>query len=464
MGNPIGGFSGAPTLVPTLTSNPATPAFAGLSSYATDLQNALNRSVGLAALPLQELQNEQSQLTGQSTALSSLDTQFAALQSTTNNLNSASQNLLASSVSDSSVLSANVAAGALPGAYTINVKDPGSFSNAISSAGTTVTDPNTQNISAASSFTLTLDGVPQTITPEANNLNALAAAINADGSAGVQATVVNVGPPTSPDYRLSLQSNALGPITIQLSDGTDLMTPQPTGTLATYQVNGSSVISSSSRNVTVAPGITVNMLAGGVSTINVSQSATAISNALSAFATAYNGVVDELGKSRGQNAGPLSGQSVVFELSQLVNGLANYSGAGSGFTSLTDLGLSFDTNGHLNLDPTVLANLSGSQVTNLASFLGSATSGGFLQFATNQLIGVEDPTTGILKTAITSTSSEITNENQQISNQQDRINQLQTSLQAKMAAADSAISQIESQLSYFTGLFQSMYLPRQSQF
>jgi hypothetical protein len=41
---------------------------------------------------------------------------------------------------------------------------------------------------------------------------------------------------------------------------------------------------------------------------------------------------------------------------------------------------------------------------------------------------------------------------------------LQTSLQAKMAAADALIAQTESQLSYFTGLFQSMYLPRQSQF
>ena len=114
MGNPIGGFSGAPTLVPTLSSNPATPAFAGLSSYAADLQNALNRSVGLAALPLQELQNEQSQLTSQSSALSGLDTLFSALQSTISNLNSSSQNLVSSTVSDASVLSATAAAGALP--------------------------------------------------------------------------------------------------------------------------------------------------------------------------------------------------------------------------------------------------------------------------------------------------------------------------------------------------------------
>jgi hypothetical protein len=41
---------------------------------------------------------------------------------------------------------------------------------------------------------------------------------------------------------------------------------------------------------------------------------------------------------------------------------------------------------------------------------------------------------------------------------------LQDNLQARMAAADAAISQIESQLSYYTGLFQAMYAPRTSQF
>ena len=48
MGSPISGFNGAPTLAPSLSSNVASPASTGLSGYAADLQNALNRSVGLA--------------------------------------------------------------------------------------------------------------------------------------------------------------------------------------------------------------------------------------------------------------------------------------------------------------------------------------------------------------------------------------------------------------------------------
>jgi flagellar hook-associated protein 2 len=468
VGNPINGFSGAPTLTPSLSSNPASPASTGLSAYAESLQNALNRSVGLAALPLQLLQSQQSQLSSQSSALSSLDLRFSVLQSTISNLDSSSQNLLSSSVADETVITASTGAGALPGVYTVHVTDAGSSSSSISADTLpTVTDPAIQSISGSSTFTLTIGGVPQTITPAANNLNALAAAINSTAGGSVQATIVNVGPPTAPDYRISLQSNTLGNISLQLNDGsTDLLTTLTTGTSAQYQVNGSPAtpISTNSRSVTIAPGVTVNLLKAGTSTVTISQSASAIANAISSFVTAFNGSVDELNKSVGQNAGPLNGQSIIFGLKQSLHSLASYTGGAGSFTSMTDLGLSFDTNGHLNFDPTALSSASGTQFSDLASFLGSASGGGFLQFATNVLNGVEDPTSGSIKTAIQSTSNQITHENELISNQQDKINQLQSSLQAKMAAADATIAQIEQQLSYFTGLFQSMYLPRQSQF
>jgi flagellar hook-associated protein 2 len=463
------GFNGVPTLNPALSTSPSDPSTTGLSGYAAALQNALNRSVGLAALPLQELQSEQSLLNNQSSALSSLDTQFSVLQSTISRLSSASLNLLSSSVSEASVISASIGAGAQPGTYKIHVAQAGSFSTAISADGlATVSDPSTQNVSAAASFTLVINGVSQPpITLAQNNLNSLAAAINGNASLGVQATVVNVGPPTAPDYRLSLQSTHFGADTIQLKgDGTDLMTGLTTGSLVQYQVNGvpATPISSDTGTVTVAPGLTVSLLQAGDSTVTVSQSATAISTALTSFVTAFNASVDELNKSFGQNSGPLNGQSIIFDLRQALHGLSNYSGGGGSFTSLTDLGLSFDTDGHLTFDSSKLSGVSGAKMSDLISFLGSPTSGGFLQYATNRLTAVEDPTTGSLKSAINSTANQITHENQLIAKEQARISRLQDNLQARMAAADAAISQIESQLSYYTGLFQAMYAPRTSQF
>jgi flagellar hook-associated protein 2 len=460
-GTSIPGFSGAPTLSQA-SSDVNSPGFTGLSSYSSDLQNAMNRSVALASLPLHLLQNEQSLLTSQSTALSALNLQFSGLRSAISSLNSASQNLLSASVSDQTILNANVAAGALTGTYSVTVTDPGSFSSVLSNSAAPVTDPATQNISSALSFTLSLNGVAQQppITPAANNLNSLAAAINA-ANEGVQAAIVNIGPPNAPNYQLSLQSTQLGNISIQLSDGSNLMGNLTPGAPAQYQVNGApaSPISSTTDTVTIAPGVTVTLLQKGTSAITVSQTASAIGNALSSFASAYNSAADELSKSRGQDAGALSGQGVVSSLTMSLRQLSNYTGTGGSITSLTDLGLTFDIKGHLNFDPTVLSSVRGPQLADLTSFLGGPTGGGFLQFATNLMAGIEDANTGLLPTAISSTAGEIAHENQLIANRQNSLTQLQTSLQAQMSKADALISQIESRNSYFTTLFQSMLFP-----
>jgi len=470
VGSSIPSFSGAPTLS-TPSSGISAPSFTGLSGYSTDLQNALNRAVALASLPLHQLQNQQSTLTGQSTELNTLRTLFSSLQTSITNLNSSGQHLLAASVSDTSVLTAQVGAGALAGTYSVKVTDPGSTSSAMSANGlTVVTDPATQNISSVSPLTLTVGSTQYTITPAANNLNALAAAINSQSSGSVQASVVNVGPPSAPDYRLSVQGTAIGDLPIQVSFQannvtTDLLMPLGTGTLAKYQVNGQPAmpISSTTSTVTLAPGVTLNLLQAGTTTVTVAAGTSSISNALAAFTSAFNATVDELNKNIGQSAGPLAGQSVVYSLQKMLNSLGNYSAVGNGANSLADLGVTFDSTGHLNFDSSVLAGASGTQLTNIASFLGSGTNGGFLQFAASQLTAIEDPTTGILPNAISSTSNSINNDNTQIAQQQDHINHLQTSLQAQMSAADAAIAQLEQQQSYYTSLFTAMILPSPQQ-
>jgi flagellar hook-associated protein 2 len=209
--------------------------------------------------------------------------------------------------------------------------------------------------------------------------------------------------------------------------------------------------------------VTINLLKAGTTTVSVSPGTSSISNALTAFTSAFNATVDELSKNIGQSAGALSGQSVVYSLQQALNSLGNYSTVGNGAISLTDLGVTFDATGHLNFDPGVLAGASGTQLTNIASFLGSGANGGFLQFATNQLAAIEDPTTGILPNAISSTTNSINNDNTQIARQQDQINHLQTSLQAQMSKADAAIAQLEQQQTYYTSLFTAMILPSPQQ-
>jgi flagellar hook-associated protein 2 len=465
LGSTSVGFTGAPTLTQASTST-TSPGTTGLSNYSQDLQNEVNRELALAALPMQQVEDDVTTLTSQSTELNTLNSDFQALQSAIANVDSSNQGVLSASVSNESVLNANVSAGALAGTYTVDVTSAGSYSSAMSSDGLpTVSDPASQSISAASSFTLTVGSVVTTITPAANNLNALAAAINATPSAGVQATVVNVGPPTAPDYRLSLQSTTLGDGSIQLSDGTNLLSPLTTGADAKYQVNGSPAtpILSDSSTVTLSPGVTVNLLSAGTSTVTVAPSTTAVSNALSSFVTAFNAAATEVTNNTGQNGGALVGQSEVYTLQQMLSSVGNYTTSSDGITSLASLGITFNDSGQLVYDPTVLAGASSSQIDSIESFLGGATTGGFLQFATNQLSAIEDPTTGILTNAISQTTASITSDNSLIAQQQAQLTVMQTSLQSQMASADSAIALLESQQSFDTTLFESMLLPSPEQ-
>jgi flagellar capping protein FliD len=99
---------------------------------------------------------------------------------------------------------------------------------------------------------------------------------------------------------------------------------------------------------------------------------------------------------------------------------------------------------------------SSDSVDALQNFLGSASTGGFLQAATNALTGVEDSSTGALPMAIQDLNNQITNQNSEITAENQKITDLQTNVTQQMAAADSLIASLESQKTYMTGLFQSM--------
>jgi flagellar hook-associated protein 2 len=426
-----------------------TPVFQGQSKFASDFQQVLTRAVNIASLPMQEMQNVLVTLTGQQAALDGLSTTFSGLQSALQNIGTASTSVTATS-SNAAAVSASASSGALPGTYTVQVTTLGSSTTTISSAGSpAVTDPTSGNISSAPSFTLTINGTGHTITPTGTSLDALAAAINSAGLS-VQATVVNVGSSSSADYRLSVTSTNLAADTIQLNDGTNnLLTTLSTGANTSYKVNGVST-TSTSQQVTLAPGLTVSLLqASSPVTITVAQNTTSLSNALSSFATAYNAAVDALGQQHGQNAGALAGQSTILSLGQALSSINQYNTGGVNNTSLATIGLNIDKNGHFSFDPTALNSLSPATVQ---QFLGSITSGGFLQAANNSLTSITDPTSGLIQNSLATLQTNITSENNLISQQQDQITLLEANLQQQLSAADATLSVLEAQNTFLTNL------------
>jgi len=440
--------------------------FTGSSQFSNDLVQVVQRAVSFASLPMQQMQNDLTTLQSQQSAANTLNTDFTALQSAIATINSAMSGAAAYSVSvgTTSVATAAIAGSPMPGSYSLNVISTGSYATSMSNdALPTVTDPSTTNISDAGSYTLTVGSSSYKITPTGSALSDLAQALNTSGY--VQATLVNIGGSGTANYKLSLQGTQLGDLPIQLTaiDGSNpgqtLLTAQtPAGASAEYQVNGQPAahIFSNTASVSIAPGLSVTLLAPGTTTVSVNPSTAALSRALGQFATAYNTAMADVNKNRGNNGGALAGQSLVMTLAQTLRGIAGYSTGTSGLSSLTAVGFSFDQSGVLSFDASAFAAATSGQNAQLTSFLGSSTGGGFLKAATDALSAVEDSTSGVLTQQLGSLANQITKKNDAISAQQDRINELQTRLNQQMAAADAAIASMEQQLESLQGYFQAM--------
>lgn len=443
-------------------SSAATTYFTGMSNYSQDLNDAISREVQIAALPIQLLQNNVNDLTNQQSELDTLNSDVAAVQSAVSDLASAAGSMLTANVSDPSVATVTLGSTATAGSYSLAVTSLGSCSNAQSVAGLTqVTDPSTQNISASGSYTLTVtvgSGTPSTtpISFSGGNLNVLAQAVNESG-AGVEATVVDVGTSAAPDYRLSLQSDQLGPVTMQLNDGTqDLLNPTgDTGTLATYSINGQQV-SSDTDTVTLAPGLTAQLTgeSDGAATVAVAADPTVIGNALEGLVSAYNTAMTELNNNRGQTDVALAGESIVYQLTDALQGLANYSAGSGGILSLAALGVEFSgTTGQLSFNQSVFDSATSGPSSELTQFLGSAAGSGFLQMATNTMTGLLDPSSGLLTQQLNSVQAGITSTNAQIADKDAAVTQLQNTLTQQMAAADTMIYALQQQATEIQQMF-----------
>jgi flagellar hook-associated protein 2 len=199
--------------------------------------------------------------------------------------------------------------------------------------------------------------------------------------------------------------------------------------------------------------LTVNVLQAGSTEINVTQGSTQASNALNAFASAYNAIVDELAKSRGKSGGALTGQSIVYALSSSLHNILDTASQSGKISSLSDLGLTFDTNGHLTFDSSTFNSVAGSSLSDLLGFLGGKSSGGFLKSAEDALASITDTSSGLLANTNNSLSNSLSNLAKSISDKTDQISTLQTNLTAKMSAADALISSLQQQVSYYTDLF-----------
>jgi len=432
--------------------------FSGNSRFASDLSQVIDRSVAIASLPLRQLQQQRAITASQQTAITSLSSKFSALRSSLDAVDLGVRAVPVVTLDAPQIARVTASDGVMATEMSLEVLSRGSSSSAISADSLPkVTNPSTQSITSDSTLTLLINGVPLTITPPVGSLNALAQAIN-DAAGGVRASVVNIGPPESPDYRLTLRSDALGDVSLDLSGTSGSLSTQLThGTLAQYRVNGfpTSPIASSSRNVTLAPGLTAELQNLGTTNITLSPDTAGIEESISNLVASFNAAVDEIDTHRGSGTGALRGNSLPSDLASIIKQLTQYQSGGASVSTLADVGLEVDKSGHLQFNSATFATVMNQHSNEVRSFLGSSLDGGFLKAASDVLSRVDSLSGGILTDATSNIARALSAEDSHIADQQERIAVMEENLRQRMGAADALIALLEQRASMITGLFEA---------
>lgn len=348
--------------------------------------------------------------------------------------------------------------------------DPGSDTtpaSATSQQGYATAD--TTTVSTSGNLTFTFDGQSYAIALDStqNNLNGLAAAINASG-ADVTATVVDSGSGGTP-YSLSITANTNGAKALALND---LPNDAPTAFLTTSNQGANTVFKLNGLDVS-KPGILINDVVPGVTfsvvgttsgtdsvTLTVASDRSKISSALQTLVTKYNAVKTQVNAQIGSTAGLLSGNNIVRASQDAMRALMNYQGTGT-IKGLAALGIELSRSGEMSFnqstsDPNKVSfdKLSDTDVAAAFTFLGSTTTGfGALASRFTQL---SDPVTGLIKRQQDQFDAADKRITDQVSVMTERITAMQTALRIKLQKADTLLAALESQQNVLTSSIDAM--------
>ncbi len=411
-----------------------------------DFQTVLSRAVSIASVPLNALQNRETDALQKKAQLGAMSSPLADVGAAIATLGKiASSQAVSVSSSNYAKVSVTNSGATTPATYSItNIMSVASAASEVTA--THYEDPANSPVASNGAIRLVVGSKEYNFTPSSNDLNAIRDKINSLG-AGVSATVLTAD---AGSY-LSLSSQTTGQTTLQLIDdpegaATNLMTSANQGTNAQFDLNGLTITRPSNTVTDALPGVSLTVAAKTATdeaiTVTVATDRSQLSSAIQDFVTKYNTVVDQVNGQVGASAGLLSGDTLVREISIDLRSVAGYQASGT-VKSLAEMGVSFSTTGKMSFDATKFSALSDSQVSGAFSFFGSTTSGfGALAKKFEQL---SDPLGGLVKLQLDGYDRTDKRLQTQIATMTMRINDMQKSLSAKLQMADALLAGIESQ-------------------
>ena len=378
-----------------------------------DVNGLVSQLMALEQRPFTLLATKEAKYQAQLSAYGSLKGALSSFQSAVAALATPAKfTAVKASVADTAVLTASAAPSASAGSYSIQVQTlaqaqklkSDTFDATIDTVGTGSLTIQFGTYSGGS-FTLNPDKSAQTITIGSANasLAGVRDAINA-ANAGVTASIVNDGS----GNRLVVSSKDAGlanalKITVADDDlnntdaaglsqlvydastgGTTNLTQTVAAQNATAVIDGITVTKSTNTLTDAIDGVTLTLLKeGSTTTLSVAKDTAGIKAAVESFVKAYNDLnktLTDLSKydAASKQASILTGDATVRSVQSQLRALFNtaLSSAGGGLTTLSDIGVTFQTDGTLKLDSSKLTaalNDSAKDVATLFAAVGKPT-------------------------------------------------------------------------------------------
>jgi flagellar hook-associated protein 2 len=420
--------------------------------------------------PLNSINKSISKDNAQISAYGSISSQISSFQSSIAGLTTPST-IKATTANSSStgVLSVSNDGTALAGEYKITNVTLASpqviTSNIDTSAYTSI------NSSIGSTGSITILG--NTITPTTFTVAGIVEAINNANISGISATMTNLGTSAAPDYQIRITNTSNTPATVGLSVGNDfsgLAFTSADAVAGSLTINGTTVARSSNTITDLVPGLTINLVGTGNSTITVAQDNSALSSKISAFVTAFNTLDKSLKDISSYDAtakkgAALYGDSVINSLRREIRSIITSTlgvDATTSYNRLSQVGVSFKSDGTLSLDSTALntaisANFN--KVAKLFSGTGVSTDSLGLHGFAYQLNTVLTSATGIdgsITNRKSSLQSDVRRLQARAEQEQLRLADLQQMYQRQYTALDRTVSSLNSMASYLTNQFDAM--------
>jgi flagellar hook-associated protein 2 len=412
--------------------------------------------------PLTTLQTSQQALQGQTSAFKTLSSKITSLQSVATALTDSSTFVgRSATVTDSAALTITPTSATPVGSYDIKITELARAQVTRSSVAAVDRD----QAHVASTGTLTIGGVPVVLTGD-YTLDELSAAVNATENIGVVASVVYTKDPNTnvSSYELVLTGKATGEANAFVIDpgatGLTFAANSVTASNASAEVNNITVTSATNTIENAIPGATLTLLrkdATATISATVSDDTAATKAKLTAFVNSFN---DLMSFTDTQASAAANGDGKSIGRDSMLRGLrttlretllSQYSGLGS-LQSLSEIGIEFQRDGKLKLNDATFADMAKTHLADAASLVGGTVAKSGVFDAVSSVLHSYTDAGGLVPSTLTRVDDQSKSLDSRITALQARLAVRRVQLQQQMYAADSIMTQLNSQKSTLNAL------------